>query len=117
MDLIMLFADSYDINRNFQRYSEQDFSNLDAVLGPDSDWRNLLKQIPYHRPTICKFFANLYTQQLRKHLGYEHFGEYAVLRDKNTPLYRLIFASKNPLGVEFWNKAVEKSLSGQRNLF
>lgn len=32
---------------------------------------------------------------------------------KNIPLYRLIFASKNAKGLEFWNKVTAKDRTGQ----
>lgn len=118
VDLLVLFADFYDIHRNQDRYAEQDFSNLDAVLGPDSDWRRRREELrTYDRSKGCKFFADLYESQLRKHLGYEHFGEQKVLRSENVPQYRLIFASKSSRGVDFWNKAVKKHVSGQGELF
>lgn len=118
MDLLVLFADSYDIHRNFKLYDRQTDSNLDAVLGPNSDWRSRIAQVPNQdRKSVCRFFADLYTEQLQKNLGYDHFGQQMVLRDGTIPLYRLIYASKDARGVDFWNKAIGKNLSGQSELF
>ena len=32
---------------------------------------------------------------------------------KNAPLYRLLFASKNPLGVKFWREVTKVDADGQ----
>ncbi len=40
------------------------------------------------------------------------FGE-EVIKGKNGPLYRLVFASKHERGLEFWDKITKKELGGQ----
>lgn len=46
-------------------------------------------------------------------------GDEPLMRNaqRNAPLYRLIFASKNPLGNEFWHKVTRRNVYGQRSLF
>jgi len=36
---------------------------------------------------------------------------------RNAPLYRLIFASKHPLGDEFWQKITQHDIHGQKRMF
>jgi three-Cys-motif partner protein len=118
VDFVLLFADAYDINRNHERiYRPDPNSKLDQVLGPDSDWRLKLDALanPNH-VTRRQLFANIYTSQLKRLLGYQFFDE-KVMTCKKLPLYRLVYASRNELGLKFWREAVKEDSSGQRNLF
>ena len=48
-DLVILFADAYDISRNDEAYyRDNPNSKLDEVLGPDSDWRARLDALSSH---------------------------------------------------------------------
>ena len=42
-----------------------------------------------------------------------------LIRNKrrNAPLYRLLFASKHPLGDEFWQKIIRRDVYGQKQMF
>ncbi len=61
-------------------------------------------------------FADIYKDQLRKHLGYAHFGE-KTISSTDKALYRLIYASKHELGLKFWEESLKKEVSGQKHLF
>jgi three-Cys-motif partner protein len=118
VDFVVLFADAYDINRNAHYYYwDNSNSKLDQVLGPDSDWRaqidNLANQSSVN---LRKKFADIYKDQLRRHLGYSAFHE-KVICDGGMPLYRLIYASRHSLGLKFWEEAVGQDSAGQRELF
>lgn len=117
VDLLVLFADSYDIVRNVRVYQEQSDSKLDQVLGPDSRWRSLFnrRENP-RRAKVRRMFVDIYKRQLEKYLGYKEFGE-QVIKCRKTPLYTLIYASKHERGLDFWNKIANKEPSGQRSLF
>lgn len=115
-DLLILFADRYDIVRNVAFYAAQTDSNLDKVMGPGCDWRRAWADLPNQSGDhIAKLFADLYQHQLATKLGYGSSTH--VIRKQNLPLYRLVFASKHPKGIEFWQKAIARDLSGQRELF
>jgi len=117
-DLVILFADAYDINRNAETYYRGNpDSKLDQVLGPDSGWEGKLDAMG-HATSVAKrkLFAKIYREQLRRHLGYEYFSD-RVMSGKQGPLYRLIYASKDKLGLKFWDEALKKDSQGQRNLF
>jgi hypothetical protein len=99
MDLMLLFAEGMDLNRNLDRYAAKDQSKLDLFIGT-TDWRDLLTE---RRPTIA--LREFYKERMRKYLGYEAFSSYdrPVRNSKHAELYKLIFASKiqarqRPLG-------------------
>ena len=118
VDLLILFADAYDIVRNVQDkyYSNLD-SNLDKVLGPDSGWRREWDGLENRNSgNIRRMFADIYRRQLERHLGYSRFGE-EIITCKRGALYRLVYASKHERGLDFWNKISNTDPSGQRRLF
>lgn len=94
---------------------------LDRFFGDDG-WREVYKQhkdsvAGYHRPLI-----NYYKSKL-KMLDYvevkddeEIWTEPLMRNQKNAPLYRLLFASKNELGVKFWKDITKIKRSGQIQL-
>ena len=118
IDFVFLFADAYDIVRNVRLYDQQGkASKLDQVLGPGTNWRDQWEQLTNRTSDkVRKLFADIYQNQLRRHLGYTHFGE-KTMSGTQGPLYRLIYASKHDRGLDFWQKALKKDASGQRELF
>jgi three-Cys-motif partner protein len=118
VDLLVLFADAYDIVRNLDRYVQQPDSPLDLALGAASNWREKLQQLPNRsRLNLRKLFAEIYRDQLRK-LGYIQFGERNFHSySKRLPLYRVIYASKHERGLEFWEKVTSKEADQQGQLF
>ncbi len=117
-DLLVLFADAYDIPRNLKQHYRQDRdSKLDRALGPDCPWREELDDLA--NPTgLSKrnLFRRLYEKQLERHLGYTHFRNKAI-ESARGPIYSLIYASKHELGLKFFDEALKKDVSGQRELF
>jgi hypothetical protein len=82
-------------------------------MGPHSRWRELWGQLVNRSAdNICRLFVDEYKSQLKKRLGYRVFGE-KEMETKNGPIYRLIFASKNDKGLEFWEKVTQKDRDGQ----
>jgi hypothetical protein len=55
---------------------------------------------------------------MRKYLGYEAFSSYdrPVRNSKHAELYKLIFASKNKLGSDLWDKSNKDDPDGQISL-
>ena len=118
VDFVVLFADAYDINRNAERlYRPDPNSKLDQVLGPDSNWREKLDKLdsPNH-VTRRKLFAEIYKRQLERLLGFRFFDE-KVMTYRKLPLYRLVYASNDNLGLKFWKEALKEDSGGQRDLF
>jgi three-Cys-motif partner protein len=101
VDLLILFADAYDVARNVFTYASQVQSKLDRVLGPNSDWRlELSRLMNPTRESIRVLFSEMYQRQLRVHLGYQFF-EQRTMRWRHLPLYRLIFAARHELALKF----------------
>ena len=114
VDLLILFPDAVDVLRNADIYLPKLDSNLDKVLGKDSNWRALWESAGRTDASKSRrLFAQEYQQQLKKHAGYVAFGE-KVISGPQGPLYRLVFASKHEKGLEFWDKVTLKELSGQK---
>lgn len=113
VDLLILFPDAVDVIRNVESYIPKLDSNLDHVLGSDSNWREEWKALGGAEGSKARqLFASLYKRQLQKHAKYMVFGE-EVIKGKKGPLYRLVFASKHERGLEFWDKITKKELGGQ----
>jgi hypothetical protein len=115
---VILLADAYDITRNAEYYYRSDpNSKLDQVLGLDSPWRDRLSNLSnYTGDNVRNLFADIYKEQLKRHLGYTFFG-HKTIESLRGPLYKLIYASKDELGLKFWNIAMAKDFRGQRDLF
>lgn len=115
VDLLILFADFMDIIRNVATYADQSKSKLDAVLGPGCDWRSEWRALPDHRASkVSRLFVQLYQNQLRDLLGYEYFGDEVLYLDHGVPLYRVLFASKDKLGLKFWEESTKKQRGSDR---
>lgn len=116
VDLLVLFADRYDVVRNIQLYLAQQDSNLDRFLGC-GEWRKQLSELPSHdAASLCKFFTAFYQQQLIDRLQYQAVSD-EVMKSVNTALYRVVYASKHPKGLEFWDKIKRIDGRGQLALF
>jgi three-Cys-motif partner protein len=95
---------------------------IDKFFG-DTEWRKVYKECKddpagIHRPLIDYYKSKL------KALGYievkddeEVWAEPLMKNRKNAPLYRLLFASKNPLGVKFWKDVTKVGADGQMPLW
>jgi three-Cys-motif partner protein len=115
VDFVVLFADAYDIIRNVElNYRQDPNSTLDQVLGPDSQWRERLDALA--SPTGAnkrRLFREIYEEQLKRHLGYEHIRHKAI-KSRHGPVYTLVYASKSKLGLKFWDEALKKEAGGQK---
>ena len=65
-----------------------------------------------------------YYKQKLQELGYkevfrdDEVGDEPLMRNaKKGPLYRLLFASKHPLGQKFWRAVTRRDVHGQTRLF
>lgn len=110
VDLLILFPDAFDILRNADHYYfDQPESNLDGVLGPDSEWRRKKTElVNADGSSLRRLFATIYQDQLGKLAGYKHFATEVIYR-KARPLYRLVYATKHPRGLDFGIKALRRN--------
>ena len=95
---------------------------IDKFFG-GTEWRKLYKGCRADPTGIHRVLIDYYKSKLRD-LGYVEVkdneevwaGEPLMRNRKNAPLYRLLFASKDPLGVKFWNNVTKVSADGQLQL-
>lgn len=115
VDLLILFADRMDIVRNIERYHDEVSPKLDAMLGSRSGWREQWTALENRSAeNICRMFNRIYEQELRERLGYTEFGAEVIKMRSGRGLYTILFASRHPLGKEFWDKSTEKTIRGSR---
>lgn len=117
MDLIILYPQGMTINRNLHIWATERPNALDEFFGT-TDWRKIY-QGACGQPSRCiRGFLDLYQDNLRR-LGYadtDQVHEELVRSAGGQKLYYLIFASRHPLGHQFWKQAAEKRVSGQLRL-
>jgi three-Cys-motif partner protein len=94
---------------------KRNYSNdakITRVLGTD-DWK---MRVDAGEP-LGIVFRETFAQQF-KHLGFQT-AEHMEIRSEatNTPVYDLVFASRDPRGIDFWEKIQQINPSGQRALF
>lgn len=113
-DLIVLLADRMDVMRNWETYyRDNPESRLDSFLG-DPGWREGFLNKPSE--ALVTEFRERYIGRLRT-LGYEHFDSEPVQNSQGVSIYRLLFATRNPVGLKFWRQASLIDEQGQRGLF
>ena len=112
-DLIVTFHTTA-IKRN----AHQQIAAVDAFLD-DQNWRARYweSQGNVSRPPTT-VLVDTFQSRLRSRLGYTYFGEPMTIRNSTgAPFFYLLFASKHPRGLEFWEKSSSRQRSGQRSMF
>ncbi len=109
MDLILLFAEGMDLRRNLQNAirSAPGSDRFDKVFG-GPEWRDLVqpKNPPARNAVLLR---KLYLDRLRR-LGFDHLGREVVVKNSsNVPVYLLMYATRNPLGVRLWDSCTKSS--------
>jgi three-Cys-motif partner protein len=124
MDLIIHYSQN-GLTRNLEKYvSLSEDTIIDRFFG-DREWRVVYKNSLSKKETvgIHRMLVDYYKSKLVK-MGYIVINDQQqtvrepLIRntEKNAPLYRLIFASKHPLGNKIWNEVTKKDYYGQQNL-
>jgi three-Cys-motif partner protein len=115
VDLLVLFPVGYDIVRNIDLYELQDVSRLDEVLGT-TEWRTNWEEIANREARkIGDFFTASYMSRLKSELGFEVVQDTSI-KHRGVEYYRLVYASNDERGLDFWNKALKKERGGQMGL-
>ena len=104
-------------------FRSETLTNVDFFFG-DTEWRTIYTKYRRHEEQFLhRQLMDHYKSKLSR-LGYketlrdDEVGVEPLMRnEKNAPLYRLLFASKHPLGHEFWQKVVGRNVHGQRRMF
>jgi three-Cys-motif partner protein len=116
IDLLINFCDN-GINRNKETLVET--NKFDLFFG-GLEWRTILEE--YKRNPSMNFskeILDLYIKNLRNAGWQRNIPSDQTVRVKNTkgaPLYRLIYATRAPLGEKFWRSAIQKDQHGQSTL-
>jgi three-Cys-motif partner protein len=124
MDLIIHYP-QYGLNRSMGNACQsKQPTKIDRFFG-GTEWRDIYAQT-INSPAGCDHgrLMDLYKQKLRS-LGYQEvfrddeIGDEPLMRnaEKNAPLYRLLFASKHPLGNKFWTAVTRRDVHGRQLLF
>ena len=123
-DLIIHYSQQ-GLTRNIKTaYQSNIETRVDRFFGT-TDWRNIYAPNGKPRKTgLHRELISFYKERLRS-LGYQEVKQSdeilaePLIRNKhsNAPLYRLIFASKHPLGDKFWREITRRDLYGQKQLF
>lgn len=126
MDLIIHYS-QFGITRNLANLHERESETaVDRFFG-DTHWRTIYRAESARGAksgTIHRLLIEHYKQKLAQ-LGYEvrDYGDSIetepLMRSshRNAPLYRLLFASKHPLGNKFWKEVTKVNSLGQGSLF
>ena len=112
-DLIVTFHTTA-IKRN----AHQEVAAVDAFLD-DQTWRARYWESQSdvsHPPTTV--LIDTFMNRLETRLKYTQFGAPIAIRNSiGVPIFYLLFASKHPRGLDFWEKASARLRSGQRLMF
>ncbi len=124
MDLIINYSQS-GLTRNLDKcYATQKVTIVDTFFG-DRKWRDVYRNALNKRESIGVHRALIdYYKSKLSDLGYvvindsDEFAHEPLIRNtqRNAPLYRLLFASKHPLGNKIWNDVTKKDIHGQEKL-
>ena len=98
-----------DAKRNLRlNYLKPDNQTIDLFLG-DPNWREDWEHASNQSTKFERFLVTKFSQQMKslKFLTPDPDDIFRVkIKDKNVPLYHLVFYSRNPLGMKFWKNAV-----------
>lgn len=124
MDLIINYPEG-GLNRFLsQAVSSSRETAVDGFFG-NREWRVIYQESEAHgEANIHWRLIEFYKKRLQT-LGYQEVlrgdevGDAPLIRnvEKNAPLYRLLFASKHPLGHKFWIAVTRRDVNGQQLLF
>ncbi len=122
MDLIIHYSQQ-GVKRMADRALESEKELvIDRFFG-DFEWRKVYAECKDDATGIHRSLIDYYKAKLKR-LGYvevkddeEIWAEPLMKNSKNAPLYRLLFASKNPLGTKFWKDITKVSADGQMSLW
>ncbi|MDX9992428.1 MAG: three-Cys-motif partner protein TcmP [Anaerolineales bacterium] len=118
MDLIIHYSQQ-GIKRMADRAVESNKETVVDKFFGDTEWRKIYLAYKNDAVGIHRHLMDYYKSKL-KTLGYvevkddeEIWAEPLMKNSKNAPLYRLLFASKHPLGVKFWKDVTKVGRDGQ----
>jgi three-Cys-motif partner protein len=120
MDLIINYPQG-GLNRQMNlQVNVKPLTPIDNFFG-GVEWRTIYKKWQ-NKKGLHRRLLDLYRLKL-ENLGYQEIlgadeisSEPLIRNTKRAPLYRLLFASKNPLGIDFWKKVIRRDVHGQSQM-
>jgi len=124
VDILYLFPSGIGIARNLRAFARMPHSPMDDLWG-GREWRDLPpaklaagkclspeEELSHDRPWVLSFRSKV------RDLGliYQDEGDPILLNEKNTPMYHLLFFSKDAAGLTLWRGIKRIEPSGQRKL-
>jgi three-Cys-motif partner protein len=102
-------------------FESPNHSQIDTFFG-GPEWRDIYHQYRgkrgLHRELMDLYKAKLHELEYQEVIRDDETGDAPLVRNaKEAPLYRLLFASKHPLGYDFWQKITRRDVHGQPRLF
>jgi hypothetical protein len=114
MDILTLFPDEMDIGRGLKYYlREGGGEKLNRYFPPNTDWRSVMKANAAHAPSALRA---LYESEIERLLGFQIGQPKTISTGVGRALYRLVFASRNPLGIKIWNDICRRTRHEQYEL-
>lgn len=118
IDFLVLIPTYMDARRGWVNYIKETNQTIELFTG-ESNWRAFWEEESKKGLKFGNFLITQFSQQMEK-LGFlvPHPNDMVLIkiRDKNIPLYHLVFYSRNKLGMKFWKDGVKRS-SRQLDLF
>jgi len=103
-DLLINFPHGMGLKMNQHQYTPHDKSILTRFVGTNS-WTKFIDRSP---ADFVRGVLDLYKEQLRKLEYLLGTHEVVIKTQQGTPLYLLVFASRNALGVRFWDETMKR---------
>jgi len=122
MDLIIHYSQG-GLNRSMSNAFRTDGQTKVDLFFGGTEWREIYEKWG-HRRDLHRLLLDHYKEKLQD-VGYkevlrdDQVGNEPLIRNAKSqaPLYRLLFASKHPLGHDFWRKVISRDVYGQKRLF
>lgn len=102
-DLLINFPHGMGLKLNQHQYTPHDKSILTKFVGTNA-WTKFIDRSP---ADFVRGVLDLYKEQLRKLEYLLGTHEVIIRTQQGTPLYMLLFASRDPLGVRFWDNTMK----------
>jgi three-Cys-motif partner protein len=123
MDLIIHYPQR-GLTRNMGAFIRADETTPADLFFGGTEWREIYERYQsreegfLHRELMDHYKGKLQQLGYRQVFRDDETGDEPLTRNsRHTPLYRLLFASKNPLGNDFWQKVTRRDAHGQIRLF
>lgn len=118
MDLLIHYP-VMGLNRMLERAAHMDVHKIDHFFG-GQEWRKIYEKVGdvsvVERELLAHYKNKLQTFGYKVDQDSETGQDPPIRNTKGGLLYRLLFASKDPLGHKFWKEVIKRDIHGQRRM-